>query len=163
MILTEKKSARAFTLEFGTISLNAFLRVILTLLIVKKSSWVYKQIDVILCSTLASQLVGRATCRLLDSVLCTERYCQLGIDSMAIFIWWWYSEMSLNRVNVKVYGIIAHHFVSAVYKLSLASKYSKECSVVYILVSSHPHFANIHRHNYHSRQLLFFWLESAYE
>jgi len=35
MILTQKKSAQATTLEFGTISLNEFRRVILTLLMVK--------------------------------------------------------------------------------------------------------------------------------
>jgi len=39
MILTEKKSARASTLEIGKISVNEFPRAILTLLIVKKSSW----------------------------------------------------------------------------------------------------------------------------
>jgi len=36
MILTEKISARASTLEFGKISLNKFTRIIFTLLIVKK-------------------------------------------------------------------------------------------------------------------------------
>jgi len=57
MILTEKKSARAFTLEFGTKSLNELPpSVILTWLIVKKITWVYQQNDVF-CSTLASSLV----------------------------------------------------------------------------------------------------------
>jgi len=39
MILTEKKSAQASTLEIDTISLNEFPRVIVTLLLVKQSSW----------------------------------------------------------------------------------------------------------------------------
>jgi len=38
MILAEKKSARASTLEIAIISLNEFSRVILTLLKMKKSS-----------------------------------------------------------------------------------------------------------------------------
>jgi len=39
VILTEKKSTRAYTLEIGTISFNEYPQVILTLLIVEKSSW----------------------------------------------------------------------------------------------------------------------------
>jgi len=38
MILIKNKSARVSTLEFVTISLNEFLRVILTLLILKKAA-----------------------------------------------------------------------------------------------------------------------------
>jgi len=53
MILTENKSTRASALQFGTISLNEFPRVILTLLIVKKLSWVYQQNDLVFFSTLA--------------------------------------------------------------------------------------------------------------
>jgi len=57
VILTEKKSARASTLEFGILSLNDFPRVIVTLLIVKNRLRVYQQNDVVFYSTLASPLV----------------------------------------------------------------------------------------------------------
>jgi len=57
MIMTEKKSARTYTQEFGTICLDEFPRVILTRLIVKKSSWGYQQNDVVFCSTFTSPLV----------------------------------------------------------------------------------------------------------
>jgi len=56
MILTENKSARATALEIGTIILNEFPRVILTLLIVKSSLGVYQRNDVVLSITISTHI-----------------------------------------------------------------------------------------------------------
>jgi hypothetical protein len=57
MILTEKKSTQAFTLEIGTISLNELPEVMLTWLKIKNHLGVYQQNYKVFCSTLASPLV----------------------------------------------------------------------------------------------------------